>query len=325
MFKLNGSFELKDISTHRSELMGWAILWIMALHFTFTQIKPLGFIAQYGFAGVDIFMMVSGLGLYYSLDKDCHLARYYKKRFMRIFPTYYIIGIIPSLLLFNDDFSTYLFRYTTIGYWIGAPYEEWYVPAIVMLYLIAPIIKKAIDYRMFLLVILSTIVILSVVYYITDNAIIFNRGHFFLLYRIPAFVLGMTCAYWIKNKVTKKYFVWLVFVGIPFFTIFFPRHHDIYNYKYYSLLFLLPFFTIMLILFSKNAKNLSTVVSKIGNASLEIYLIQHIFFHAITNNIIHINSNWHDVITISLIFSCSFFGIITHWMINIFLKSLYNR
>ena len=36
-------FELKDISTYRAELMGWAIVWIMMLHFTFTQIKPLGF------------------------------------------------------------------------------------------------------------------------------------------------------------------------------------------------------------------------------------------------------------------------------------------
>ena len=43
-------FEIKDISTYRSELMGCAIVWIMMLHFTFTQIKPLGFVAQYGFA-----------------------------------------------------------------------------------------------------------------------------------------------------------------------------------------------------------------------------------------------------------------------------------
>ena len=58
-------FELKDISTYRAELMGLAIVWIMMLHFTFTQIKPLGFIAQYGFAGVEIFMFVSGFGLFF--------------------------------------------------------------------------------------------------------------------------------------------------------------------------------------------------------------------------------------------------------------------
>jgi peptidoglycan/LPS O-acetylase OafA/YrhL len=66
---MNFKFEVKDISTYRSELMGWAILWIMMLHFTFTQIKPLGFVAQYGFAGVEIFMLVSGFGLFFSLEK----------------------------------------------------------------------------------------------------------------------------------------------------------------------------------------------------------------------------------------------------------------
>ena len=68
-YRMKQIFELKDISNYRSELMGWAIVWVMMLHFSFNQIKPLGFIAQYGFAGVEIFMMVSGLGLYFALDK----------------------------------------------------------------------------------------------------------------------------------------------------------------------------------------------------------------------------------------------------------------
>jgi len=63
------SFSIKDISDYRTELMGWAILWIMMLHFTFTQIKPLGFIAQYRFACVEIFPFVSGFELFNSLDK----------------------------------------------------------------------------------------------------------------------------------------------------------------------------------------------------------------------------------------------------------------
>lgn len=87
---------LSDISKYRSELMGWAIVWIMMLHFTFTQINPLGFLAQYGFAGVDIFMMVSGLGLFFSIDKNKSIGRYYKRRILRIFPTYYILGVFVS-------------------------------------------------------------------------------------------------------------------------------------------------------------------------------------------------------------------------------------
>ena len=107
--------DYKDLSIYRSELMGWSILWIMMLHFTFNQIKPLGFISQYGFAGVDIFLFVSGFGLFHSLDKDDNLVRFYRKRLLRIFPTYYILGFITNLLLTHDDIQTFLFRYSTIG------------------------------------------------------------------------------------------------------------------------------------------------------------------------------------------------------------------
>ena len=50
-------FNLNDISIYRSELMGWSIIWIMMLHFRFLSIIPLGFIAQYGFTRVDIFLL----------------------------------------------------------------------------------------------------------------------------------------------------------------------------------------------------------------------------------------------------------------------------
>ena len=145
---MNKLFTIKDISTYRSELMGWAILWIMMLHFTFTQIKPLGFIAQYGFAGVEIFMLVSGFGLYFSLNKNSNISHFYKKRLLRIFPTYYILGIFASTLLYHDTIISYLYRYTTIGFWIGGVYSEWYIPSIVILYLFAPFLKKLFDWKL---------------------------------------------------------------------------------------------------------------------------------------------------------------------------------
>lgn len=143
------SFSYKDISDYRTELMGWAILWIMMLHFTFTQIKPLGFIAQYGFAGVEIFLFVSGFVLFYSLDKAYSIPYFYKKRLIRIFPTYYIIGIFASLFLFGDNLFEYLFRYTTIGFWTGGIYWEWHIPSIVMFYIFSPMLKVLIDKRMY--------------------------------------------------------------------------------------------------------------------------------------------------------------------------------
>jgi len=324
------SFDIKEISTYRSELMGWSILWIMMLHFTFTQIAPLGFVAQYGFAGVDIFMMVSGLGLFYSLDKDDNVLRFYKKRLLRIFPTYYIIGFFDNIIVEHDGFLTYLFRYTTIGYWTGQEYAGWFIPAIIFLYLLAPLIKFVIDKKWFVLTTTAIVLIYLSAYFFADKENILDRSHFFLLYRIPAFIFGMVLAYWIKNGKSVRWYYYVLLAGMPFFIWLFPQHHQVYNFKYFSLAFLLPVFTICFILLSKYAsfiKYKSSIkhdelcimnyaLKKMGQASLEIYLIQGIFFTLVLNGKTEPFAQWHDLLTIGMIIASTTLGIAAHWLID---------
>lgn len=310
-------FTLKDISTYRSELMGWAIIWIMMLHFTFTQIKPLGFVAQYGFSGVEIFLFVSGFGLFFSLDKNSSNKQFYLKRFLRIFPTYYILGIFASIFLYHDDFITYLFRYTTIGFWTGGVYGEWYIPSIAFLYLIAPFLKILFCRNGHIIIAIICVICLVMAYVlVANNYISKGEPHFFLLYRIPAFLFGMECAYWLKESVSNKYYYYILLAGIPIFIFLFPHHHEIYNYKYFSLVFLLPLFTLILIIISKAIYSITPIISAIGNASLEIYIIQGMFFHAILTGMIVIPTNYHDIVSFLLIILSSLLGIITHWLIG---------
>lgn len=308
-------FYIKEISNYRSELMGWAMIWIMMLHFTFTQLHPIGFIAQYGFAGVDIFMLVSGMGLYFSLEKDNDIIRFYKKRLLRIFPTYYMLGAFYSLLLFHDTILGYIFRYTTIGFWFGGKYGEWYVPSIVMLYLFAPLIKREFDLKRFWIIGVLIFFVLLLAYYLVGKENIIDRDHFFFIYRITAFIFGMACAYWLKMGKTK-YFIFMMILGIPIFVFLFPQHHTFYLYKYLSLLFLLPFFTICFVTISKYMGRLRLVIAEIGKASLEIYLIQGLFFYAIINQQLIISASYHDVISIILIIFCVLAGVFTHWIIG---------
>ena len=307
---------LKDISTYRSELMGWSILWIMMLHFTFNQVKPLGFIAQYGFEGVDIFLFVSGFGLFYSLDKDNNLIRFYKKRLLRIFPTYYIIGAISTLILNHNDILTFLFRYSTLGFWIDKEYADWFIPSIILLYLLAPFIKKIVDKRWFMLLGTLVVIIYIIAYYFTDKEHVLDRSHFFLLYRIPAFIFGMICAYWVKNNMPNKYFFFWLLLGLPFFIYFYPFHHQIYNFKYYSLAFLLPLFVTVFILLSKCLKCFSPILRQMGVASLEIYLIQGYFFTLVLNGVTLTYPEWHDTLSFLMIIASSLLGIATHRLIE---------
>ena len=309
-------FKLFDMSQYRSELMGWSILWIMMLHFRFTQIVPLGFVAQYGFAGVEIFMFVSGLGLYYSLDKDNRLFPFYRKRLLRIFPTYYMIGIFFSLFIFHDSLPTYLYRFSTVGYWTGGPYGEWYIPAIVSLYVLAPFFKQLFKPHRLPLAGGLAVAILIVSYLLVEHDDIIDTRLYFLLYRIPAFLLGMACAYWIKNGISAKYYYLIALLGIPFFIYLFPQHHVVYRYKYLSLLFLMPCFIAAFCTISKLSQQLNTVVGKMGQASLEIYLIQSIFFSAIIDGLLVVPDQLHDLLTLFFIIVSTLLGLAAHWLLQ---------
>lgn len=273
---------IKDISTYRSELMGWSIVWILMLHFGFYSLRPLGFIAQYGYAGVDIFLFVSGFGLFYSLDKKPSLLYFYRKRLVRIFPAYYIVGAFASLGLFHDTILQYLFRYTTIGFWTGGLYYEWFVPSILLLYLLAPLFKQMGVKGQAVLA--GCFLIIS--YCILGREDLIDGVHFFLFYRVPAFLFGMICAQWLKNGVHAKWFLWIALAGIPFFLWLYPKFHQVYLYKYYSVFFLMPIFIIVFIGLSKYVKCTNIVMRYIGRSSLEIYLIQNIFFCQVTNGVI---------------------------------------
>lgn len=297
-------FSLKDVSTYRSELMGWSIVWIMMLHFGFYTLKPLGFVAQYGYAGVDIFLFVSGFGLFYSLDKKPLLLSFYRKRLIRIFPAYYLVGAFASIIVFHDTILQYLFRYSTIGFWIGGAYFEWYVPSLLLLYLLAPFLKQAgLKWQSAL-----AVLFLVIGFLILGHEELIDGVHYFLLYRVPAFLYGMICAQWLKNAYSIKCFLWIALAGIPFFIWLYPNFHQVYLYKYYSVFFLMPIFVMAFSGISKYVVFVNPVMSCIGRSSLEIYLIQNVFFSQVTDGVIPRS----DVNTLLLMIISIGVGILLH-------------
>ena len=61
----------QNLSRYRSELMGLAMLWVMLFHaYEFHFYVPLlDALKGIGFAGVDVFILLSAMGLYVSLSK----------------------------------------------------------------------------------------------------------------------------------------------------------------------------------------------------------------------------------------------------------------
>lgn len=133
----------KAISKYRSFLMGFSILWIILYHAPFNIDNTIitTFINR-GYLGVDIFLLVSGYGLFFSIEKDNNIRHFYWKRFIRIFPEFWFVVFASVLLSFEPFSIKELFtEWSTLGYWInGQPFYAWYISLICLLYLTYPFI-----------------------------------------------------------------------------------------------------------------------------------------------------------------------------------------
>lgn len=281
---MNKQNSLSSISKYRSPIMGMAIIWVVMFHYRL-QAPILSVISNYGYAGVDFFMFLSAFGLYYSMSKNDNVMMFYKKRFLRIFPTYFIIGFLCTYFLYqkNVSITEFLWVYSTLGYFTDGEFGGWFIPSIVVLYVAFPFlyhtIMKRDDMRLFGF--LMTVVFFLVGYYVvfensnmtfTDSDRLWK--HVLLLYRLPVFFMGFFTAHVLLNKKKEKV-LWLgawafAAVGVGFYCMKTTMTVCLST----SLVSLLLLY-VLAALANKtgNCKILINVMGGVGKASLEIYMI----------------------------------------------------
>lgn len=138
------------LSEYRSSLMGVSILFIILFHsFVGWEWTPVTRMFVRGDIGVEFFLILSALGMYHSLTKDDSIKRFYKKRVLRIFPTYWLVGI-PVFLFFgmydSEGYRNIIWDLTTISCFWGR-IRYWFIHLILICYLISPLCKKYVDSR----------------------------------------------------------------------------------------------------------------------------------------------------------------------------------
>ena len=142
----NTLFEL--ISAHRSELMGFAALWIVIFHVWKPVLSAIpvlheaeAFVRTFGFFGVDIFFFASGMGLVFSIERHS-LGRFYYNRLKRLIIPYFAVGIVRvplegwSLYKTIGILSGYCFFFRSIYWYL------WFIQGIALLYLLFPLLYR---------------------------------------------------------------------------------------------------------------------------------------------------------------------------------------
>lgn len=306
-------FDLSLISKYRTQLMGTAMIWIMLFHTKISITIPIiTSIKSIGYAGVDVFVFLSGIGIYYSWQKEPSYKHFYQKRILRILPSYISLAIlfaVIGIIFYNYKISSLIWSISSLAY-IFEIFDplitNWYIPFILFLYLITPpffsIFSKNIVKGFWVIIIITLITYCLINLYYSQYIYLL-----LMISRIPIYFLGIYIGYQITKKKQLNYletsacFLFFIF-GLMILLYPFPEQirHIFYSK---SIIFvaassITPF---LCILFSKIFQMLDphlSLVNLFGRYSLCIYIIHEklifICYH-------EINSLWIANIIITIL------------------------
>ena len=200
------------ISLNRSAIMGFAAILIYLAHvYLYVDLgAPWSQLFCLGNLGVDIFFLVSGVGLYCSLGKSTTpLSSWYLKRLIRVGVPFLLISVpyylVYDFILNNLGFVRFALDISTLSYWLYHG-SAWFVAALVPLYLLTPpwaaLVEREGGSRTMICIV--TIVVLEVLACITlraGDAVLYNIGN--VLQRLPSFVCG-----WFLGKYSAERVEW---------------------------------------------------------------------------------------------------------------------
>jgi peptidoglycan/LPS O-acetylase OafA/YrhL len=291
--------ELENISRYRGELMGVAMLFVILFHVSLPQSDLFFGLRRVGNIGVDMFLFLSGIGLWFSWTKKSvsngspslrfsHLKAFYGRRFLRIYPAWIIMAslfYIPDFLG-SQQFSTSIIDLIgdiTVNwdFWLHDELTFWYIPATMMLYIFAPpymvLIERHPIYRWLPVIMIMWCILVQWVAPI-HNAV----GHIEIFWsRVPIFFIGINCGIAVKRKDrldgTSLWMIVIMFLMSLLCTIFMEQNiHGHFPLFIERMLYIPLTITSILLLnrvFRRTPKWFNWSFKFVGALSLEAYLI----------------------------------------------------
>lgn len=225
--------DMGDISRFRGELMGAAMLFVMLFHVGMPRSEMMYALHRCGNVGVDMFLFLSGIGLWYSwTGKGMNnlpqtgrkslwfmLRRFYWRRYIRVYPAWLIVAClfyIPAYMSHPDRYTPDIYNLVaniTVNwsFWRIDDLRFWFIPAIMLMYTFAPLymmlIQRCPSYRWLPVVFIVWAVM--VYYYPPVHSAV---GHVEIFWsRIPIFLIGINCGSIVKrHSVIEPQAIWLI-------------------------------------------------------------------------------------------------------------------
>ena len=272
--------------------MGVSMLLIMLYHQYFTSIIPFNVFHNFGFWGVDIFLFLSGMGLVRSLNTNS-ISVYYQRRVRRIIPSCIFCGSLKYIVfLLLESYFIELKDGLHLGWWSMASLDLWFIPAIIILYTISPLLYNLLCKWPYL-----TMTIITIAFFINGFTLKPFIGYnwttpmgllSWTIERLPVFTAGMFLAInkeWINNKIKYTTIFFIISIGTKVLMKLGFTFRGDEAICYFALALGIPSLILLCVgLLRVLPHTLKHFISFLGNYSLELYLVHEFIFWGLQNN-----------------------------------------
>ena len=211
------------LSTYRTELMGAAILWVMLFHsFDLDMGLPLlEWVRAAGFGGVDIFILLSSMGLVMSLSKrEQSYSQFMARRAGRVLPAYYLVMVPYTLFLVltrDAPLSALIWNAALLYYWMRpAGAFNWYVAGSMSFYAVTPFcFRRLRDSRC-----REGLTAAGILFGLVIGRVLMVDGYWYAMdvaFRIPVFFLGLLLGFYVledRKLGARDILFWCVWLGL---------------------------------------------------------------------------------------------------------------
>lgn len=287
-----GKFRLEAISEYRSEIYGISIFWILLFHMRehtkfeiFGGIPVLHYIQGFvkrGNMGVDVFLFISGICLYFSFIKNPDILAFMKKRIARVVLPLLFTSVplwIGYLIFHKITIWGLITRISLVQFWISKDSQVWFASLIMVFYLLYPYIysllfeKKTVKSAAIRDSILIVLVVLVTVAILMEEPAIYKQISR-ALPRVPVFLTGCCFGKLVYEK-KKIPAVTLIALIVGYFLLHRVCSHAgtfqniLERYSYWIGGVVITF--LLCVFFYYTPQWFNTVCKKWGTVSLEIY------------------------------------------------------
>ncbi|MGN1262408.1 MAG: acyltransferase family protein [Prevotella sp.] len=307
----NHSIDFSDLSRHRSVLMGVAMLMVMLFHVNGPLHDTLWQCAlRCGNVGVDMFLFLSGIGLWFAWTKTktadgcdkagdtscrngmaCRLKTFYLHRYRRIYPCWLLFAClyyIPQCVAGSRSVAdTVADIAVNLCFWTHTELTFWFVPAIMMLYTVAPAYMELISHRRVWrwLPAVFMMVCVLIQYHAPLHAAVSHLEIFFS--RIPIFLLGINAGELVMEKrrldPSAVWFLLLVFAVSAAACLNFEDglrgHFPLFLERMVYIPLTVSMLLLLCPLLDAMPQWLRGTFAFVGGISLEIYLVHYYFIY----------------------------------------------